>query len=85
LLARTLAVGEVALSGELRRVPRLDARLREAAHLGFARAGVPRAQADEGAGAGIEVIPLASLREAFEALLAARVESSAAEPAEAPR
>src|SRR5438093_4548928 len=31
-------------SGELRRVPRLDARLREAAQMGFARAGFPRAQ-----------------------------------------
>ena len=85
LLDRTLAVGEVSLSGELRRVPRLDARLREAAHLGFARAGVPRVQKDEGAGTGIEVIALASLREAFEMLLGARAEGAAAEPAAAPR
>ena len=80
LLERTLAVGEVSLSGELRRVPRLDLRLREAAHLGFVRAGVPRVQREEGAGTGIEVVPLSSLREAFETLLGARVE---AEPAPA--
>ena len=85
LLDRTLAVGEVSLSGELRRVPRLDMRLREAAHLGFLRAGVPRVQSDEGAGTGLEVVPLASLREAFETLLGARAEGAAAEPAEAPR
>ena len=44
LLERTLAVGEVSLSGDLRRVARLGERLREAAHLGFLRAGVPQAQ-----------------------------------------
>jgi len=85
LLERTLAVGEVSLSGELRRVPRLDLRLREAAHLGFRRAGVPRVQHEEGAGAGLEVVPLASLREAFETLLEARAAEAAAEPAGAKR
>jgi DNA repair protein RadA/Sms len=85
LLDRTIAVGEVSLSGELRRVPRLDVRLREASHLGFLRAGVPRVQQEEGAGAGLEVVPLASLREAFETLLGARAEGATAEPAAAPR
>jgi DNA repair protein RadA/Sms len=74
LLARTLAVGEVSLSGDLRRVPRLGERLREAAHLGFLRAGVPQVQADEGAGSGLEVIPLATLRAAYETMLGERVE-----------
>jgi DNA repair protein RadA/Sms len=73
VLERTLAVGEVSLSGELRRVSRLEARLREAAQIGFIRAGVPRAQADEGRGAGLEVVPLGTLREAIEGLLGARV------------
>jgi DNA repair protein RadA/Sms len=85
LLDRTVAVGEVSLSGDLRRVPRLDARLREAAHVGFLRAGVPRVQSSEGAGAGLEVVPLASLREAFETLLGARAEGVTAEPAGTPR
>jgi DNA repair protein RadA/Sms len=70
---RTLVIGEVSLSGELRRVPRLEARVREAARLGFTRAGVPEAQADEAAGAGLEVIALPTVRAACEALLGERV------------
>jgi DNA repair protein RadA/Sms len=87
LLDRTLAVGEVSLSGDLRRVPRLAERLREAAHLGFRRAGVPQVQADEGAGSGLEVVPLATLRGAFEAMLGERVErgGEATGPHETPR
>ncbi len=69
VIERTLAVGEVSLSGELRRVTRLDARCREAAQIGFRRAGVPRAQADEAKDCGLEVTPLATVREAIEALL----------------
>ena len=69
LLPRTLAVGEVSLSGELRRVTRLETRLHEAARLGFTRAGIPATQADEAKGAKLEVVPLATLREAFETLL----------------
>jgi DNA repair protein RadA/Sms len=37
----TLAIGEVGLTGELRRVPRLEERLAEAARLGFRQAIVP--------------------------------------------
>jgi DNA repair protein RadA/Sms len=70
---RTLAVGEVSLSGELRRVPRLGARLREAAALGFVRAGVPAAQAAEAEGAGVEIVALPTVRAACEALLGERV------------
>lgn len=40
--AGTVAIGEVGLTGELRRVPRLELRLQEAARLGFARAIVPK-------------------------------------------
>jgi DNA repair protein RadA/Sms len=72
VLPHTLAVGEVSLSGELRRVSRVDARVREAAAVGFRKAGVPAAQAAEAQGAGLEVIPLATLREAIEALLGER-------------
>jgi predicted ATPase with chaperone activity len=75
LLERTVAIGEVSLSGDLRRVPRLAERLREAQHLGFRRAGVPRVQAEEAEGAGLQVIPLATLRAAYEMLLGERVES----------
>ena len=73
LLEGTLALGEVSLSGELPRVPRLDARLREAAQLGFKRAGFPRAQAADAEGCGLLAVPLASVREAFDALLGEKV------------
>ena len=36
-------MGEIGLSGELRRVTRVDARVREAVQLGFVRAAFPRA------------------------------------------
>jgi DNA repair protein RadA/Sms len=86
VLPRTLAVGEVSLSGELRRVARVDARVREAAQLGFARAGVPAVQAGEAEHLGLEVVALASLREAIERLLGERQapEPRATEPERAP-
>jgi DNA repair protein RadA/Sms len=74
LLQGTLAVGEVSLSGELRRVARVEARVREAAALGFRRAAVPAMQAADARGAEIEVVPVATLREAIGALLGAKVE-----------
>jgi DNA repair protein RadA/Sms len=73
LLERTIALGEVSLSGELRRVSRLDARVREAAQLGFVRAGFPRMQAADVEGSGLQAVPLTSVREAFDALLGERV------------
>jgi DNA repair protein RadA/Sms len=73
LLERTIALGEVSLSGELRRVSRLDARVREAAQLGFVRAGFPRMQAADVEGCGLKAVPLTTVREAFDALLGERV------------
>jgi DNA repair protein RadA/Sms len=84
VLPRTLALGEVSLSGELRRVPRLDARLREAAQMGFVRAGFPRAQLDDAEGSGLELSPFTTLKEGCEQLLGAKVEMPRPEPA-APR
>ncbi len=69
MLERTLALGEVSLSGELRRVPRLETRLREAAQLGFVRAGFPRTQAGDVENVGLEAVPIATVREAFDVLL----------------
>ena len=60
VLEGTLAVGEVSLSGELRRVSRVEARVREAAALGFRRAAVPALQAADARAAGIEVVPVAT-------------------------
>ncbi|HEX2058786.1 MAG TPA: DNA repair protein RadA [Actinomycetota bacterium] len=60
---RTVALGEVGLGGEVRRVPGMQRRLAEAARLGFRRAivpaGAPTIEAD------IEVAPVARLRDAF--------------------
>jgi DNA repair protein RadA/Sms len=74
VLEGTLAVGEVSLAGELRRASRVEARVREAAALGFRRAAVPAMQAGDARVAGIEVVPVASLREAVAELLGAKVE-----------
>jgi DNA repair protein RadA/Sms len=71
---RTVAIGEVSLSGELRRVARVESRVREAARLGFARAGVPAVQAEETKVPGIEIVPLPTLRAAIDALLGAKLE-----------
>jgi DNA repair protein RadA/Sms len=84
VLSRTLALGEVSLSGELRRVPRLEARLREAAQMGFVRAGFPRAQLADAEGVSLEKTPLTTLREACELLLGEKVETPRLEAA-APR
>ena len=70
--AGTVAIGEVGLLGELRPVPGLERRLREAARLGFTRAIVP-ARGHEANGAndmdGLAVVPVDSLRDAVETAL----------------
>src|SRR6185295_16323600 len=77
-------IGEVSLSGGVRRVRRLEARVREAARLGFARVGVPRVQAAEVADAGIEVVPLEGVRQAFELLLEGAPAEAGARGGESP-
>jgi DNA repair protein RadA/Sms len=69
-LPQTLcAIGEVSLSGDVRRVSGLDRRIAEAARLGFTLALVPGGQAGEPARSasvnGIDVIPVATLAEAL--------------------
>ena len=64
--ARTVFVGELGLGGELRRVQRLAARLREAERLGFERAVVPAASLGDVDGSALEVSGVSSLREALE-------------------
>jgi DNA repair protein RadA/Sms len=83
VLERTLLVGEVSLSGEVRRVTQLASRAREAAQLGFARAGVPAPQADEARAAGLEVVALKTIREAIDRVLGPKVALAAPSPAEA--
>ncbi len=64
-------VGEVGLSGEVRSVGQLDARLREAVHLGFRRVIIPRPLSRQKLKLpeGVEAIPVRSVAEALEAAL----------------
>jgi DNA repair protein RadA/Sms len=61
-------IGEVGLSGELRRVRELDRRLAEAANLGFRRCIVPRSATRDRMPrvAGLEIVPAESLAEALQ-------------------
>src|SRR5438034_154293 len=63
---RTVFIGELGLGGELRRVQRVVARLREAERLGFARAVIPAASLGDLDGTALEVVGASSLREALE-------------------
>ena len=66
--ADTVLIGEVGLSGELRSVGQMPARLREAANLGFKTAVVPkRHRKGEAWPEGIEVVEARSLAQALDA------------------
>jgi len=68
--ADAVLIGEVGLSGELRWVGQMNARLREAAKLGFRRAVIPRrVRASEPLPEGIEIQQARSLREALQMAL----------------
>ena len=64
-----VAVGEVGLAGEVRGVPQMDARLREAAKLGATRALVPRdsAKAIREKHKGLDITHAATLADALDA------------------
>lgn len=67
----TVAIGEVGLGGEIRRVPAIERRLAEAARLGFARAIVPRGI--ERSPAGIELCVATDVRAAMRSTRKVRV------------
>jgi DNA repair protein RadA/Sms len=68
--ADTVLIGEIGLSGELRMVSQMSARLREAAKLGFKTAIVPRRlRKAEPWPEGIEVVEARSLRQALDTAL----------------
>ncbi len=68
--ARTLVLGEVGLAGEVRAVAQAEARLSEAARLGFRRAVVPAGNARHvEAPPGMEVLGVETVEEALERLL----------------
>lgn len=73
LISGTVLCGEIGLTGELRPTNGLARRLREAARLGFTRAVVPRQQGRGEAFEaipGVELIRVATLRDAIAAALA---------------
>lgn len=67
LPAGVIAVGEVGLAGDVRRVPGVRRRLSEAHRLGFTKALVPSGCAD-GAPAGLRVTEVGDIREALRAI-----------------
>jgi DNA repair protein RadA/Sms len=79
----TVAIGEVGLLGELRGVGGLERRLREAARLGFRRAVVPRAgrSSDAVRVDGLEIVAVATLRDAIDGTLVSRAGARGGAPA----
>ena len=68
---KTLAIGEVGLGGEIRSVPHLETRLREAQRVGFDTAIVPKHNLrliDPGQYPGLRLVGVAYLREAVNAI-----------------
>jgi DNA repair protein RadA/Sms len=76
LPADVAACGEVGLGGEVRRVSRLDLRLREASRLGFRRLLVPEGAAPAASAGAAELVPVATLADAV-AFLRAHAHASA--------
>ena len=74
---QTLCLGEISLTGQIRPVPRITNRLREAARIGFTRALVPRhrkgspwyKEADSRQIGNLDLVEVSSLKEALEQLL----------------
>jgi DNA repair protein RadA/Sms len=67
--AGTVIMGEVGLGGEVRAIPHLEARLREAEKLGFQQAVIPEPQRPLGTLAGkLHIIPVTSVADAFDRL-----------------
>ena len=64
----TLALGEIGLNGELRPVPQLEARLREAQRLGFKMAVIPESPKGAPRVSGIELRTAKRLGDALEVL-----------------
>lgn len=66
---KTLAMGEVGLAGEVRAVPQLEIRIREAAKLGFERCLVPRKNARKlDQDPGLQLMSVDSVEEALDVL-----------------
>ncbi len=66
--SKTIAIGEIGLSGEIRSVSRIATRVGEAARLGFTKCIIPKASLKQITGEikGIELIPVKTLSQAIE-------------------
>ena len=66
--AKTVAVGEIGLSGEIRAVSRISSRVSEAARLGFTRIILPKSSLKQLSGEikGIELLPVKTLSDAID-------------------
>jgi len=69
LPASTVAVGELGLAGEVRRVPGIERRIAEASRLGFTTAIVPRGSSVSSGS--LRIVEVASLQHALDAMSAA--------------
>ena len=71
----TVVFGEIGLSGEIRPVSRIDARLKEAAKLGFTRAIIPRIRTSKSGSksavnaTGLDIVEIAHIRDLAQAVL----------------
>jgi len=72
VIPQVVAVGEIGLSGEIRKVSQLERRLGEAARLGFTKCIVPKTGDKINNVKDIEIIPVGSVREAIAAGLVGR-------------
>ncbi|HNT58144.1 MAG TPA: DNA repair protein RadA [Syntrophales bacterium] len=66
---RTVVCGEVGLTGEIRGIGRIDARVRESSKMGFARILLPRSVPGENLSReGLDLVPIAHVRDLMDAL-----------------
>ena len=61
----TIIIGEIGLSGEVRPVNQIEARVKEAAKLGFKKAIIPKCSIDYKFDSNIEIIEVSRLTEAI--------------------
>ncbi len=70
LTGKTLVLGELGLSGEIRRVSQVEARVKEAIHMGFERVVLPKKNKEEvkGFAKSIQIIPVQWVEDAAKLL-----------------
>jgi DNA repair protein RadA/Sms len=76
----TIAIGEIGLSGEIRQVAQAEARLKEAAKLGFAQAVAPAPRGDSRERLALAATPMAHVADLVAAIAASRPRQRTALP-----